>query len=386
VEVSVRAQKGSGAALLGLLALVLPVGGSGQGHASYVHSGDMLLVVDPTTQALLVPHPLGASGARTVTGFMHPQMVIVASGGNVRSSDGGGQAVVIDSGGDVRTFPVNKDAFGAANPKKAIVLAFPGSNEGVTGTSLTASLGPAPAGGAGSGAALNGSAGATGGGGASSGGGGSGGGGPGGGPEGQAVAASGHPGAPPSSGGGAPPSDGSTAVARFSPLPIGSGPGAGSGPAVALPNGGGNDLATHPGDGGNQQGPSQSTTLAADPTSPRSTVPGGTDPAAGSPLGGLLTGADSGQKFGADDGAVLPSGDDPLLPVGSAAGRDPDPSQDSASDGGGAAYPAVGGGGSSLPADADPVPEPASLTLLSIGALGLLSYGWRKRRGVQAAS
>jgi hypothetical protein len=36
------------------------------------------------------------------------------------------------------------------------------------------------------------------------------------------------------------------------------------------------------------------------------------------------------------------------------------------------------------PAAATAAPEPASLTLLGIGALGLLGYGWRKRKPAQA--
>jgi hypothetical protein len=32
------------------------------------------------------------------------------------------------------------------------------------------------------------------------------------------------------------------------------------------------------------------------------------------------------------------------------------------------------------PAATTPAPEPASLTLLGLGALGLLGYGWRRRQ------
>jgi hypothetical protein len=46
----------------------------------------------------------------------------------------------------------------------------------------------------------------------------------------------------------------------------------------------------------------------------------------------------------------------------------------------GQGYTNVGANGVQLAADPAPTPEPSTLLLLGIGLLGLLAYGWRKRR------
>jgi hypothetical protein len=380
-----------------LVALAVWVGGSGQGRASYVHFGDVLLVADPATHALLSPRPSGGSRATTATGFMNPQLAVLASDGDVYVSEGGGQAVVIDSRGDTHTFHVSKDGFGAGAPKRALVMAFPasdpGENKDGTGTGLNASLGPAPAGSAASPAGLNGSAGAPGGGAGSSGGGAAGG-------ErgGQAVTAPGHPGAGSQSGAGLPPSDVGPTVTRVgilsadpapgtrTPASVG-GPGAGFGAAGGPPLGVGGDLAGRLLDSGDQQGPSQIATLTSGSGGPRSGIPDGTEPDGGPPFSGLPSGTSPGQQPGGGVGAVPPGGNDPvLLSGGSGTGSQPrlpvdgwdsDSGRGSAPGGADTTGPAAGGGGGGALDDPPASPEPASLTLLAIGALGLLGYGWR---------
>src|SRR5581483_3804448 len=161
-----------GPAAWGLAALAVCVVGSGQGRASYVHFGDVLLVADPATQVLLSPRPSGGPRATTVTGFMHPEAAVLASDGDVYASEGGGRAVVIDSRGHAHTFHVSKDGFGAGSPKRALVMTFPGSDTETqkdgADASPHASRGAAAGGAAPSQAGPDGSGGAPGGGGASS--------------------------------------------------------------------------------------------------------------------------------------------------------------------------------------------------------------------------
>src|SRR5262249_12390184 len=122
----------------------------------------------------------------------------------------------------------------------------------------------------------------------------------------------------------------------------------------------------------------------------RPAVPDGAESDAGTPLiSGLLGEVVPGQQLGAVGGAPPGGGDLPLLfdsasaagaqPTFPAQGRGADSSGSSAPDGEGPAGPAVGGAGDGLFAADPAAPEPASLTLLTIGALALLSWGWRRR-------
>jgi hypothetical protein len=390
----------------GLLALALASGFTGQGRAGYIHLGDVLVIADSAAQARLSPRPPAGSRAATSTGFIDPQAAVLASDGNVYASDHSGRAVVIDARGDIRAFHVLQDGLGAVSPKRALVLAFPGNDaeeHGIgAGAGPGAALGSATGGAASSGGSGGGAGGGSSGGGALAGGGSGGGalvsGGSGGEHGGPAVAGSARHSGAPLSGGGTSTSAVGVAVTRFSLLPGGlapgtpasgflSDPGAGLGAAAGLPIAVAGSPAGATGGGGTED-PTPIATLGAWSPGSRPTVPDGSQAGIEFPLSGLLAGDVPGKQPGAAGGAVPPGGGDlPLLsdpPAGlqipwPGDGRGSSSAGGSAPEREGPAGPAVGGAGDSLFAADPAAPEPASLTLLTIGALALLRYASCRR-------